>query len=40
MQSASTVGMPWWAGKDEVKEYLEKVNEKEKVETPLYSLLY
>ncbi|TVY56154.1 Oxidoreductase swnN [Lachnellula cervina] len=29
--SASTVGMPWWAGKDEVKEYLEKVNEKEKV---------
>ncbi|TVY21625.1 Oxidoreductase swnN [Lachnellula arida] len=29
--SASTVGMPWWAGKDKVKEYLEKVNENEKI---------
>ncbi|RDL35782.1 Uncharacterized protein BP5553_06394 [Venustampulla echinocandica] len=29
--SASTVGMPWWAGKDEVNEYLKKVNEGGKV---------
>jgi len=29
--SASTVGMPWWAGKDNIKAYLEKVNENEKV---------
>jgi len=26
--------MPWWAGKDEIKEYLEKVNENEKVKMP------
>ncbi|KAF7554861.1 hypothetical protein G7Z17_g2631 [Cylindrodendrum hubeiense] len=29
--SAGTAGMPWWTGKGEVKEYLEKVNENGKV---------
>ncbi|KAE9378972.1 NAD(P)-binding protein [Stipitochalara longipes BDJ] len=29
--SASAIDMPWWAGKDEIKEYLKKVNETEKV---------
>ncbi|KAI1806375.1 NAD(P)-binding protein [Daldinia bambusicola] len=29
--SCSGVGMPWWTGKDEVKEYLRKVNENKKV---------
>ncbi|KAH8745960.1 hypothetical protein BGZ57DRAFT_836676 [Hyaloscypha finlandica] len=29
--SASTIDMPWWAGKDKIKEYLEKVNENGKV---------
>jgi len=24
-------GMPWWAGKEEVREYLKKVNENGKV---------
>jgi hypothetical protein len=26
--------MPWWAGKDKIKEYLEKVNENGKVRMP------
>ncbi|PMD25096.1 NAD(P)-binding protein [Hyaloscypha hepaticicola] len=30
-QVASTIGMPWWSGKDKIKEYLEKVNENGKV---------
>ncbi|CAM1506067.1 Fc.00g057080.m01.CDS01 [Cosmosporella sp. VM-42] len=29
--SAETVGLPWWAGKQAMKEYLEKLNETEKV---------
>ena len=35
IQSASTVDMSWWAGKDKAKEYLEKVNANGKVKTPL-----
>ncbi|KAN0115166.1 NAD(P)-binding protein [Hyaloscypha variabilis] len=29
--SASAIDMPWWSGKDEIKEYLKKVNENGKV---------
>jgi hypothetical protein len=32
--------MPWWAGKDEIKEYLKRVNEKEKVKMASYTLQY
>jgi hypothetical protein len=31
VHSASTVGLPWWQGKDEIKEYLENVNKGGKV---------
>jgi hypothetical protein len=30
--------MPWWTGKDKIKQYLKKVNEKEKVKMPSYAL--
>lgn len=26
--------MPWWAGKEEIRNYLRKINEKEKVKNP------
>lgn len=29
--SAGTSHMPWWAGKEEVRKYLRKVNKKQKV---------
>lgn len=29
--SAGTIHMPWWAGKEEVRDYLRKVNEDKKV---------
>jgi hypothetical protein len=32
--------MPWWAGKDEIKEYLKRVNENEKAKMPSYTLQY
>jgi hypothetical protein len=32
--SAGTVDMPWWAGKEEVRRYLRKVNEKGKASAP------
>jgi hypothetical protein len=31
MSSSTTVNMPWWAGKDVIKEYLKQVNESGKV---------
>jgi hypothetical protein len=32
--------MPWWVGKDQISEYLKKVNENEKVKMPSYNLQY
>jgi hypothetical protein len=34
--SAGTAHMPWWAGKEEVRKYLRKINENEKVRASSY----